>query len=124
MLSLHKLSLYLTIAVNYKWTKQFAKCEAFSREIYFQPLKFLWLLYLLTLTCWTSLYRTTCLTHWSGKAPSRERGKAEVTAVPCAVQVMALAAGIKLVGVPQSKSIHRFSPHFQDILTPRGSRAD
>ena len=32
--------------------------------------------------------------------------------------------GIKLVGVPQPKPMHRFSPNFQDIFTPRGSRAD
>ena len=32
--------------------------------------------------------------------------------------------GIKLVGVPQPKPMHRFSPYFQGMFTPRGSRAD
>ena len=28
------------------------------------------------------------------------------------------------VGVPQPKPLHRFSPNFQDMFVPRGSRAD
>ena len=38
--------------------------------------------------------------------------------------VRAAAAGIKLVGVPQPKHLHRFSPNFQGMFTPRGSRTD
>ena len=30
----------------------------------------------------------------------------------------------KFVGVPQPKPLHGFSPNFQDMFTPRGSRAD
>ena len=36
----------------------------------------------------------------------------------------AAAAGIKLVGVPQPKPMNGFSPNFQDMFTPRGSRAE
>ena len=32
--------------------------------------------------------------------------------------------GIKPVGVPQPKPLHGFSPNFQGMFTPRGSRAD
>ena len=45
-----------------------------------------------------------------------------VIVVPCAVR--AAAAGIKLVGVPQTKPLHGFSPNFQGMFTPRGSRGD
>ena len=31
---------------------------------------------------------------------------------------------LKFVGVPQPKPLHEFSPNFQDMFTPRGSRAD
>ena len=48
--------------------------------------------------------------------------KAGVIVVPCAVR--ATAVGIKLVGVPQPKLVHRFSPNFQGMFTVRGSRAD
>ena len=34
------------------------------------------------------------------------------------------AVGIKFVGVPQPKPMHRFSPNFWDMFTPRGSKAD
>ena len=51
--------------------------------------------------------------------------KARVIAVPCAVQAVATAeAGMKLVDVPQPKPIHRFSPNFQSMFNPRGSRVD
>ena len=46
--------------------------------------------------------------------------KAVGIVVTCTVQ----AAGIKLLGIPQHKEIHGFSPNFQDIFTPRGSRAN
>ena len=32
--------------------------------------------------------------------------------------------GCRFVGVPQHKPVHGFSPNFQDLFTPRGSRAD
>ena len=35
-----------------------------------------------------------------------------------------MAAGIKLVDVPQPKSIHRFSPNFQSMFTIRGPTVD
>ena len=38
--------------------------------------------------------------------------------------VRMVAAGIKLVGVPKPKPMHGFSPNFQGMFTPRGSRAD
>ena len=41
--------------------------------------------------------------------------------VPCAIQA---TAGTKLVGVPQPKPMHRFSPYVQGMFTPRGSRAE
>ena len=47
--------------------------------------------------------------------------KAGVIVVPCAIRALAV---IKFVGVPQPKRIHRFSPNFQGMFTPRGSRAD
>ena len=50
--------------------------------------------------------------------------KAGVIVVPCAVRVVAVVAGIKLVGVPQPKPLYEFLPNFQDMFTPRGSRAD
>ena len=31
---------------------------------------------------------------------------------------------LKFAGVPQPKPLHGFSPNFQDVFTPRGSRAD
>ena len=34
------------------------------------------------------------------------------------------AAGINLVGVPQTKPMQRFLSNFQDISTTKGSRAD
>ena len=37
---------------------------------------------------------------------------------------MSQSKGIKLVGVPQSKPLHGFSPNFQGMFIPRGSRAD
>ena len=49
--------------------------------------------------------------------------KAGVIVVPCAVWAAA-AAGIKLVGVPQPKPLHGFSPNFQGMFIPRGSRVD
>ena len=47
--------------------------------------------------------------------------KAGVIVFPCAVRAM---AGIKLVDVPQPKPLHGFSPNFQGMFNPRGSRAD
>ena len=41
--------------------------------------------------------------------------------IHCAIQA---EAGIKFVGVPQPKPLHGFSPNFQGMFTPRGSRAD
>ena len=35
-----------------------------------------------------------------------------------------VAVGIKLVGVPQPKRMHRFSPNFLVMFTPRGSNLD
>ena len=32
--------------------------------------------------------------------------------------------GLKVCGVPKPKPMHRFSPNFQGMFTPRGSRAD
>ena len=32
--------------------------------------------------------------------------------------------GLKSMGVPQPQPVHGFSPNFQDMFTPRGSRAD
>ena len=43
--------------------------------------------------------------------------------VPCTVRASA-AGGIKLVGVPHPKQLHEFSPNFEGMFTPRGSRAD
>ena len=43
--------------------------------------------------------------------------------VPFAILAAAMA-GIKLVGVPQPKPMHGFSPNFEDMFTPRGSRPD
>ena len=48
--------------------------------------------------------------------------KAGVIVVPYVIR--AAVAGIKLVGVPQPKPLHRFSPDFQGMFTSRGSRAD
>ena len=31
---------------------------------------------------------------------------------------------LKFVGISQTKPLHEFSPNFQDMFTPRGSRAD
>ena len=53
--------------------------------------------------------------------------KAGVIVVLCAVRAavaLAAAAGIKLVGVPQPKPMHEFSPNFQGMFTPRGCRGD
>ena len=33
-------------------------------------------------------------------------------------------SGLKIVGVSQTKPLHRFSPNFQGMFTSRGSRAD
>ena len=45
-----------------------------------------------------------------------------IIVVPCAVRAEAVV--IKLVGVPQPKPLHGFSPNFQGMFIPRGSRAD
>ena len=51
--------------------------------------------------------------------------KAGVIVVASAVRAAAAAAaGINLVGVPQTKPMKRFLPNFQDISTTKGSRAD
>ena len=49
--------------------------------------------------------------------------KARVKVVPCTVRAVAVA-GIKLVGIPQPKPMHRFLPNFQGMFTIRESRAD
>ena len=36
----------------------------------------------------------------------------------------AIWGSIKLVGVPQCKAMHRFSPNYQSMFIPRGTRAD
>ena len=33
-------------------------------------------------------------------------------------------SGLKVVGVPQPKPLYGFSPNFQDVFTPRVSRAE
>ena len=48
--------------------------------------------------------------------------KPGVIVVACAVQ--AVAAGIDLVGVPQTKPMQQFPSNFHDMLTTKGSRAD
>ena len=48
--------------------------------------------------------------------------KAWVIVDTCAV--LALVGGIKVVRNSQPKPTHRFSQNFQDMFTPRGSRAD
>ena len=49
---------------------------------------------------------------------------AGVIVIPCAVRVALVVAVLKILGITQPKCIHRFSPNFQDIFIPRGSRAD
>ena len=51
--------------------------------------------------------------------------KGGVIVITCAVRVVAvLAAGINLVGVPQTKPMQRFPPNFRNILTTYWSRVD
>ena len=47
--------------------------------------------------------------------------KAGLIVVPCGVSI---SAGIKFVGFPQPKPMHRFSPNFQGIFIPKGSRVE
>ena len=44
----------------------------------------------------------------------------------CAICAAAMGSVtcIKLVGFPKPKPMHRFSPNFQDMCIPSGSRAD
>ena len=49
--------------------------------------------------------------------------KAGVIVLACAVRA-ATAAGINIVGVPQTKPMQRFPSNFQDMFTTKGSRAD
>ena len=47
---------------------------------------------------------------------------AGVIAMHCAVR--AALADIQLLGVPQPKPMHEFSPNFQGMFSPIGSRVD
>ena len=62
----------------------------------------------------------TCLQNECAPIVSWETFNSIFIVIPCADQ----AAGIKLVGGPQPKPLHRFSPNFQEMFTPTASRAD
>ena len=67
------------------------------------------------------LFYTFCCAQFLTPAP-----KAGVIVVACAVRAAAAgsAAGINLVGVPQTKPMQWFLPNFQNISITKGSRAD